>query len=80
MFVGTITKGSSLVLVSAVHFQNKWKNEFIETKPAMFCLSAEKHIEITMMKQTNYFKYYKDVENKFAAVELPYEVNDKICE
>lgn len=75
MFIGKITKDTSLVLASAVHFQNKWEHEFLETKSAMFCLSAQKHIAITMMKQTNFFKYYKDTQNKFAAVELPYEVN-----
>lgn len=72
--VGTIKQDSTLVLVSAVHFQNKWKNEFTNTKNAMFCVSAEEHIEVQMLHQTNLFKYYKDPVNKFAALELPYKV------
>lgn len=73
-FVGTIKQGSALVLASAVHFQNKWKKEFTQTKSAMFCLSAKEHIEIQMMHQTGHFKYFKDDINKFAALELPYQV------
>ncbi|CAH1713878.1 unnamed protein product [Aphis gossypii] len=71
---GDIDKDTVLVLASAVHFQNVWKQQFTETKKSSFCLSATKHIDITMMHQTGHFNYYKDNHNKFSAVEIPYKV------
>lgn len=75
LFLGSIAESTAMVLASAVHFQNTWKRPFAETKTAMFCLSAKQHIPIRMMHQTGYFNYYKDERNKFAALELPYDVN-----
>lgn len=72
--LGDIDKDTVLVLASAVHFQNVWKQQFTETKKSSFCLSATKHIDITMMHQTGHFNYYKDNHNKFSAVEIPYKV------
>lgn len=74
LLLGDIDKDTVLVLASAVHFQNVWKQQFTETKKSSFCLSATKHIDITMMHQTGHFNYYKDNHNKFSAVEIPYKV------
>lgn len=74
MFVGTIRPDTKLVLASAVHFQNDWEKEFKESKMERFCLTAQEHIQVNMMHQTDYFQYYKDEQNKFAAIELPYTV------
>lgn len=63
-----------LILTSIVQFKNDWEKEFVESKMERFCLSATKHIQVNMMHQTDYFPYYKDEKNKFAAVELPYNV------
>jgi len=71
---GDINKDTLLVLASAVHFKNVWKQPFTETKKASFCLSATNHIDIQMLHQTGHFKYYKDNHNKFSAVEIPYKV------
>lgn len=72
---GTIDSSTLLVLASAVHFQNKWEEPFTETKSEKFCLNPKTHIDIEMMHQTQYYKYYKDEQNKFAAVQIPYQVS-----
>jgi serine protease inhibitor len=52
MSLGDISKDTLLVLASAVHFKNVWKQPFTETKKASFCLSATNHIDIQMLHQT----------------------------
>ncbi|VVC37411.1 Serpin domain [Cinara cedri] len=69
---GTIDSSTVMVLASAVYFKNKWTNQFKETKKSKWCLTAKDHIDIQMMHQTGEFTYYKDDQNKFAAVSLPY--------
>jgi serpin B len=73
---GNIDQNTVLVLASAVHFQNMWKDKFTEIKNNMFCLSPDEHIEIQMMHRTGYYNYYKDDINKFAALEIPYQFGD----
>ncbi|VVC37412.1 Serpin domain [Cinara cedri] len=73
---GTIDSSTVLVLASAVYFKNKWKNQFKETKKGMWCLTAKDHIQTQMMHQTDYFYYYKDDQNNFSAVKLPYAKGD----
>jgi serine protease inhibitor len=63
-----------LVLTSIVNFKNDWEKEFVESKMGRFCLSSTNHIQANMMHLTEYFPYYKDEKNKFAAIELPYNV------
>ncbi|XP_025207970.1 leukocyte elastase inhibitor-like [Melanaphis sacchari] len=70
---GTIDRDTVLVLASAVHFQNVWKNQFTGTKNASFCLTPTKHMDVEMMHQTGHFRYHKDDSYKFSAVELPYK-------
>lgn len=73
-FVGSIDGNTMLILISAVYFQNSWKNEFKETKTASFCLTPTNYIDIQMMHQTGFFYYFKDNKNHFSAVEIPYKV------
>lgn len=72
--LGAIDDSTLMVLASAVHFQNKWKDEFKEIKTEKFCVNSKKHIDVQMMHNTEYYDYYKDEQNKFAALELPYQV------
>lgn len=70
---GTIDMNTVLILASAVHFRNAWKNQFTDTKNASFCLTPSKHIDVEMMHKAGLFRYYKDDRYKFSAVELPYK-------
>lgn len=70
---GTIDRDTVLVLASAVHFRNEWKNRFTDTKNASFCLTPSKHIDVVMMQRRGLLRYYKDDGYKFSAVELPYK-------
>ncbi|XP_050430575.1 uncharacterized protein LOC126839339 [Adelges cooleyi] len=70
---GVINADSSLVLASAVHFKSRWDSLFMEVKKESFCLSATNHIDVQMMHQTDYFDYYKNDNDKFAAIKLPYK-------
>lgn len=74
MISGAIDSSTLMVLASAVHFQNKWKEPFNEVKNGKFCLNPKTHVDIEMMHQTEYYKYYKDEQNKFAVVQIPYMV------
>lgn len=69
----TIDRKTVLVLASAVYFQNAWKKKFTSTKNASFCLTPTKHIDVEMMHQIGHFRYHKDENYEFSAVELPYK-------
>lgn len=74
VIIGTIDRNTLLVLVSAVHFQNVWKNQFTDTKQASFYLTPTNYIDVQMMHKTDIFLYFKDDINKFSAIEIPYQV------
>lgn len=67
----SIEKLTRLVLVNAVHFVAKWQNEFVDTIPAPFHVSAGVTKEVPTMHRVGHFRY---AEVKGAKViELPYE-------
>ncbi len=61
-----------LVLTNAIYFKGRWEDEFDpkRSKEALFFRSARKCVEVTMMDQTEYFKYAET--DSVQIVELPY--------
>ncbi len=61
-----------LVLTNAIYFKGRWEDEFKpeRSKEALFFRSARKCVEVTMMDQTEYFKYVET--DSVQIVELPY--------
>ncbi|MDY6934676.1 MAG: serpin family protein [Spirochaetota bacterium] len=73
---GIVTKSTRLVLTNAVYFYGKWIYQFDEenTSTEIFSLLDESQVNVSMMKQEEYFSY-ADGEG-YQAVELPYEGKD----
>lgn len=69
---GNLDELTRLVLTNAIYFNGRWKNEFKpnRSKDALFFLSARKCVEVTMMDQTEHFKYAET--DSVQIVELPY--------
>lgn len=75
LFTGSITKATALVLANAVYFKSGWVYKFKETLDESFYLTPSKEITVKMMHLKHDLLYYHDSNLKFAALELPYEVN-----
>ncbi len=69
---GNLDELTRLVLTNAIYFNGRWENEFKRdrSKDALFFLSARKCVEVTMMDQTEHFKYAET--DSVQIVELPY--------
>lgn len=74
-FAGSISKMTTLVLANAVHFKSDWINKFSNTEDEPFYLTPNDKVTVKMMSLRHDLQYYHDDGLKFAALELPYQVN-----
>lgn len=77
-FTGSISENTALVLANAVHFKGAWVNKFSNTEDEPFYLTPNNKVTVKMMSLRHDLQYYHDDGLKFAALELPYQVNIKI--
>lgn len=69
---GAIDSLTRLILTNAIYFKAAWEEQFKNeaTKDAPFYLTADKKINVPMMRQKENFKYYENKEIQL--LELPY--------
>lgn len=60
-----------------MHFKSSWAHEFKDTQDEPFYLTPKNKVTVKMMTLVHNLQYYHDDDLKFAALELPYEVNIK---
>lgn len=67
-----------LVLVSAINFDGKWENPFLEedTKEADFFVSPNQTVKVQMMKHEGEIQFVQSKELPFIGVKLPYKDSD----
>lgn len=58
------------ILLNAMYFSGKWKNEFEDAELGVFKFANAKKADVMMMSQTEHFRYYEDEE--FKLLEMPY--------
>lgn len=68
-----ISAMTRLVLTNAVYFKASWKHPFetVATTPGPFVRKDQSEVTAQMMRQTEYFKYYRG--GNYQAVALPYK-------
>jgi len=74
-FIGSIDKTTALILANAVHFKSAWEHKFNDAVDEPFYLTPNNKVIVKMMTLRHNLRYYHDNDLKFAALELPYEVN-----
>jgi len=62
-------------LANAVHFQSSWVFKFNDAEDDSFYITPSNKVPVKMMNIVHDFQYYHDSDLKFAALELPYDVN-----
>jgi len=62
-------------LANAVHFKSAWAHKFNDAEDEPFYLTPNNKVTVKMMTLKHDLNYYHDKDLKFAALELPYEVN-----
>jgi len=62
-------------LANAVHFQSSWIYKFNDAVDDSFYITPSNKVPVKMMTLVRDLQYYHDSELKFAALELPYDVN-----
>lgn len=61
-----------------MHFKHSWRYKFTNTEDEPFYLTPINKVTVQMMSLRHDLQYYHDDDLKFAALELPYQVNIKI--
>jgi serpin B len=74
---GAVDALTRLVLTNAVYFKGDWLSPFMKplTQEEEFKVSADRHITVPLMHQTEFCKYFEG--DDFQALELPY-VREKL--
>ncbi|XP_023015269.1 antichymotrypsin-2 isoform X5 [Leptinotarsa decemlineata] len=66
---------TKLVLINALYFSGKWQNQFEDylTSKKKFYKSKDESVDVDMMHQTEYLKYYENPKLNAKFLELPYQ-------
>ena len=83
MFKEPLSVDTKVVLSNALYFNGSWEYEFLFDPPDFVGIESQfnsfnKHIPITLMEATFDYPYYKDEENMFEMISLPYEHDGKL--
>lgn len=74
-FTEFIDANTALVLANAVHFKSPWAHKFYEINKEPFYSYSKEIQPVKMMTLMHDLQYYHDIQLKYSAVELPYDVN-----
>jgi len=76
-FSGSVDASTAMVLVNALYFKGKWKDQFktINTEQAEFYLTKERKVNVSMMHRNGNMRYAEVPELKAKVLSLPYEVS-----
>ena len=83
MFKEPLAVDTKVVLSNALYFNGSWEYEFQFDPPDFVGIESQfqsfnKDIPITLMDATFDYPYYKDDENMFEMISLPYEHDGKL--
>ncbi|KAG5881615.1 hypothetical protein JTB14_030309 [Gonioctena quinquepunctata] len=71
---------TKLILINALYFSGKWQNQFEKyaTQKKKFYKSENDTVDVHMMHQTDYFKYYENPILNAKFLELQYQGSDDV--